>query len=204
MQADIQVDFSAPEVSVKGSIWPLAKLSPQPARLLSGRDPAWQDALLKKAGTEEERERIRRQLAYIEEFAALAQAEKRAFGIPASITLAQGLLESGAGHSRLARENANHFGIKCFSKTCAKGHCSNFGDDHHKDFFRIYPSAAASYRAHSELLQGQRYRHLQQLHEEDYDGWAHGLKKAGYATDPRYAEKLIALIEQYRLYEYDH
>ena len=125
------------------------------------------------------------------------------YGIPASITLAQGLLESNVGESRLSTRNNNHFGMKCFSKSCGKGHCSNFTDDSHKDFFRKYGSAWESYRAHSKMLGGKRYRSLKKLGKKDYKNWAKGLKKAGYATDKRYAEKLINLIETLELYQYD-
>lgn len=140
---------------------------------------------------------------YVKRFAPVAIAEMKKFGIPASITLAQALLESNVGDSRLTRANKNHFGIKCFSKKCRKGHCSNFTDDTHKDFFRVYQSAWESYRAHSAFLQGQRYAHLQQLGATNYKGWAHGLRKAGYATDKRYAEKLIQIIEILKLHQYD-
>jgi len=145
----------------------------------------------------------KKRLAYIRKYAKVAQKEMELYGIPASITLAQGLLESNAGESRLAVKNNNHFGIKCFSRRCKKGHCSNFNDDHHKDFFRIYPSVWDSYRAHSKFLQADRYSRLFKLKPSDYKGWAHGLKKAGYATDPRYAYKLIALIEDLDLDQYD-
>jgi flagellum-specific peptidoglycan hydrolase FlgJ len=141
------------------------------------------------------------QKAYIERFASVAQKEMQKFGIPASIKLAQGLLESQAGKSPLAVKNNNHFGIKCFSKTCKKGHCSNFSDDSHKDFFRVYTSAWESYRAHSEFLQKDRYKHLQE--KKHYKDWANGLQEAGYATDPQYAEKLIRLIESLDLQQYD-
>lgn len=143
------------------------------------------------------------QRSYVRRFAHVARAEMDKFGIPASITLAQGLLESQAGKSPLAREAKNHFGIKCFSKNCKKGHCRNFSDDHHKDFFRQYPSAWESYRAHSLFLQKDRYKHLLELEKDDYKGWAIGLKKAGYATDPNYAKKLIRLIEVLDLARYD-
>lgn len=145
----------------------------------------------------------KKQLAYVERFEKVAKTEMEKFGIPASITLAQGLLESNVGASRLATRNNNHFGIKCFSKRCGKGHCSNFTDDSHKDFFRKYRSAWESYRAHSKLLTAKRYSKLYKLKKTDYKGWATGLKKAGYATDPKYAEKIIALIEDLKLHQYD-
>ncbi len=140
---------------------------------------------------------------YINRFKKVAQAEMDKFGIPASITLAQGLLESNMGNSKLAVNNNNHFGIKCFSKACKKGHCSNFKDDHHKDFFRKFKTAWESYRSHSTLLSGKRYKHLKKLDRKDYKGWAVGLQKAGYATDKRYAKKLIRLIETLDLGQYD-
>ena len=142
-------------------------------------------------------------LNYIKQFAPIAQEEMKAFGIPASITLAQGLLESNVGDSRLAKRNNNHFGIKCFSKNCKKGHCSNYTDDSHKDFFRVYPSAWESYREHSKFLQKPRYKHLKKLGSKDYKNWAHGLRKAGYATDKKYAFKLIKIIEALNLNRFD-
>ena len=147
-------------------------------------------------------EKIKKQKAYVKRFAAVAQSEMKKFGIPASITLAQGLIESNAGESRLATQNNNHFGMKCFSKKCGKGHCSNFTDDSHKDFFRKYPSAWASYRAHSKMLMGKRYKGLKK-HGSNYNAWAHGLKKAGYATDKNYATKLIHIIEELELDRFD-
>lgn len=153
--------------------------------------------------TAAEEEKRQRQLAYVERFHKAAQSERDQYGIPASITLAQGLLESDIGKSKLATRNNNHFGIKCFSRSCRQGHCSNFTDDSHKDFFRIYKNAWESYRAHSQLLRGKRYNHLFKLGKTDYEGWAFGLKKAGYATDPAYAEKLIGLIEDLGLHQYD-
>jgi len=140
-----------------------------------------------------------KQIDYVQRFSKVATTEMEKYGIPASIKLAQGLLESNAGNSTLAMKNNNHFGIKCFSKKCDKGHCSNFSDDSHKDFFRIFPTSWESYRAHSELLQNARYRNL----KGNYRDWAKGLVKAGYATDPKYGEKLINLIETLELYQFD-
>lgn len=149
-------------------------------------------------------EKRARQQAYIRRFAKVAQSEMEKYGIPASIKLAQGLLESDAGKSPIARQNNNHFGIKCFSRNCRKGHCSNFQDDTHKDFFRIYPSAWESYRAHSLMLQqNDRYQSLFSLPPGDYRAWAHGLSEAGYATDPEYPEKVVRLIEELNLHQYD-
>ncbi len=144
-----------------------------------------------------------RQLAYVATYATIAQEEMKANKIPASITLAQALLESNIGSSTLATKNNNHFGIKCFSRSCKKGHCSNFTDDSHKDFFRVFEDAHASFRAHSSLLQKDRYAGLFRLSPTDYRAWAKGLKEAGYATDPNYAQKLINLIENLGLQQYD-
>lgn len=141
--------------------------------------------------------------AYIKRFKATAVSEMKKYGIPASITLAQGILESNGGVSRLANDNNNHFGLKCFSKSCGKGHCSNYHDDGHKDFFRKFDTAWESYRAHSLLLNGPRYRHLSKLKRTDYKSWAKGLQKAGYATNNRYAANLIQLIESLDLHKYD-
>ncbi len=137
---------------------------------------------------------------YVKKYAPIAKLEEQKMGIPASITLAQGLLESDAGGSRLTRSAANHFGIKCFSHHCKKGHCKNFTDDTHKDFFVVYQSAWQSFRAHSAFLKnGSRYNALFRLRKNDYKSWANGLKSAGYATDKKYNEKLIRIIETLRL-----
>jgi flagellum-specific peptidoglycan hydrolase FlgJ len=145
----------------------------------------------------------KKQLAYVKQFVRVAQLERDRFGIPASITLGQGLLESDAGGSPLSTTANNHFGIKCFSRSCRRGHCKNFTDDSHKDFFRVYASDWESFRAHSQLLQAGRYRRLYKLGKKDYTGWALGLSKAGYATDKKYAQKLIHLIEDLDLHQYD-
>lgn len=150
-------------------------------------------------------EKRRKQLVYVKKYKHIAIKEMNEYGIPASITLAQGLLESNVGESKLATRNNNHFGMKCFSKKCKKGHCSNFTDDSHKDFFRIYANAEDSYRAHSLLLKkSTRYRKLFNLSKHDYKGWAKGLKSAGYATDPKYAYKIIGIIEDLDLNKYDN
>jgi flagellum-specific peptidoglycan hydrolase FlgJ len=140
--------------------------------------------------------------AYIQRYSPTAIAEMEHFGIPASIQLAQGLVESRAGNSKLAQTNNNHFGIKCFSKSCPKGHCSNFTDDHHKDFFRKFPSAWESWREHSKLLSNDYYKRLHQS-GRDYKKWAAGLHQLGYATDPQYEEKIVGMVEKYELYKYD-
>ena len=135
---------------------------------------------------------------YIRRFWKVAQKEQEVYGVPASIKLAQGLLESAAGSSALARRHNNHFGIKCFSRTCGEGHCANKTDDSHKDFFRVYASAWESYRAHSKLLVNGKYKSLLE-HGIDYVAWAKGLKEIGYATNPLYDELLIDIIQRYRL-----
>lgn len=139
---------------------------------------------------------------YIKRFAKIAKAEQERFGIPASISLAQGILESDNGNSSLAKKNNNHFGVKCFSHYCKKGHCSNFTDDSHKDFFRKYNSAWDSWRAHSIFISNGRYKKLKR-YGKDYKKWAYGLKRLGYATEQFYAEMLIDKIEKYNLDFYD-
>lgn len=123
-------------------------------------------------------------------------------GVPASITLAQGLVESAAGQSTLAVKANNHFGIKCHSDW--KGKKIYKDDDKKGECFRVYANAAASFRDHSDFLRYQdRYKSLFELDPTDYKSWARGLKKAGYATDPKYADKLIKVIEDYQLYRFD-
>lgn len=139
--------------------------------------------------------------AYIERWKAVAVRKMKEYGIPASITLAQGLLESGNGNSKLACEANNHFGIKCTPDWT--GGKSYHDDDKKNDCFRKYRDAAQSYEDHAKFLQKPRYAALFELKPTDYEGWAKGLKKAGYATDPAYPQKLIALIERYRLHELD-
>lgn len=150
------------------------------------------------------REKMRICAEYIKTYIGVARDAAHNHNIPVSITLAQGLLESNAGSSRLATKANNHFGIKCFSRTCRKGHCMNATDDSHKDFFVVFGSGEESFRARSKFLCKDRYKHLLRLKRSEYKKWAHGLKKAGYATDPNYAQKLIALIENLKLYVYDH
>ena len=138
---------------------------------------------------------------YINTFKGIAIDEMNRYGIPASITLAQGILESGSGRGRLATEANNHFGIKCHDWT---GPRIYHDDDRSQECFRKYGDAAQSYRDHSEFLYGRkRYARLFTLKLTDYKGWARGLRKAGYATDRKYPEKLISLIERYELDSYD-
>lgn len=141
-------------------------------------------------------------LAYIDKYSSLAVSEMERTGVPASITLAQGLLESGAGKSRLAVKANNHFGIKCHKSW--QGSTISHDDDAPGECFRAYPKAEESYRDHSDFLRyHDRYKFLFDYEQTDYKSWAYGLKKAGYATDPQYADKLIRLIESYDLSRYD-
>ena len=139
---------------------------------------------------------------YIHKYRELAIQEMRRYRIPASITLAQGLLESGAGKSTLARKSNNHFGIKCGSGW--EGKRAYHTDDAPNECFRAYRHPKDSYEDHSKFLRTKtRYAFLFELKVTDYKGWARGLKKAGYATDPKYANRLIDIIELYELHEYD-
>jgi len=138
---------------------------------------------------------------YIEAFAAIAKEEMELYGIPASITLAQGILESGAGKGELVKKANNHFGIKCHNW---KGQTVYHDDDAKGECFRKYSLAKFSYRDHSLFLTGRkRYTDLFKLPKDDYKGWAEGLRAAGYATDKKYPQKLISLVERYELYRYD-
>lgn len=139
---------------------------------------------------------------YIKQYRDIAVEEMKKYHIPASITLAQGLLESGAGQSTLARKSNNHFGIKCGSDW--NGKSVRHDDDERNECFRAYKHPKQSYEDHSKFLVSRpRYASLFKLDITDYKGWARGLKKAGYATNPRYAEQLIGIIELYDLDRYD-
>lgn len=139
---------------------------------------------------------------YIKKYRDIAVEEMKRYHIPASITLAQGLLESGAGYGTLARKSNNHFGIKCGSDW--RGKTVKHDDDARNECFRVYKDPKDSYRDHSKFLAGkQRYAFLFDLKITDYKGWARGLKKAGYATNPRYAHQLIDIIQRYNLDKYD-
>ena len=139
--------------------------------------------------------------AYIDQYKDLAIAEMLKYDIPASITLAQGLLESGAGMSELARKGNNHFGIKCHDW---RGATTYHDDDEAQECFRKYRDVYESFEDHSKFLARQpRYRSLFRLKRTDYKGWARGLKKCGYATSPTYAKQLIGIIELYKLHKYD-
>ncbi len=139
---------------------------------------------------------------YVDTFSEIAQLEMKAYGIPASITLAQGLLESGLGKGELALKTNNHFGIKCH--TGWQGDFDHHDDDKKGECFRKYNHPMYSYRDHSIFLSSRsRYAFLFDLPNDDYKRWARGLRQAGYATDRHYPQKLIALIERYGLHDYD-
>ncbi len=138
---------------------------------------------------------------YIEQFKDIAISEMKRTGVPASITLAQGILETENGNSELVKKSNNHFGIKC--KNTWTGNTVTHDDDANGECFRAYTNAAESYRDHSDFLKAnKRYSALFNLDPADYASWAKGLKKAGYATNPRYPELLVKYIEQYSLQQY--
>ena len=140
---------------------------------------------------------------YIQKFAGYAVEEMEKYKIPASITLAQGLLETGGGQSRLAKQGNNHFGIKC--KEDWTGKSMSHTDDAPNECFRVYDDPKQSYNDHSIFLSTRKfYTKLFDLDMKDYKAWAHGLKKAGYATNPKYAYILIGKIEKFKLYEFDN
>ena len=137
--------------------------------------------------------------AYIATYKNIAIAQMRKYGIPASIILAQAILESGNGNSEVARNANNHFGIKCTKDWPGK----TYYESTNNACFRSYPDVEASYRDHIEFLKRARYAALFDLGSTDYKRWAKGLKKAGYATNPKYASLLIGIIDKYYLHEYD-
>ncbi len=140
-------------------------------------------------------------IQYISVYKDIAISEMKTYGIPASITLAQGILESGSGRGTLAVKANNHFGIKCHDW---KGDKIYHDDDKRQECFRKYKNSSSSFRDHSEFLaKRKRYANLFKLDKDDYMGWAKGLRHAGYATDKRYPQKLISLIEHYELYKFD-
>lgn len=138
---------------------------------------------------------------YIDTYSEMAVEQQQRHGIPASITLAQGLLESAAGRSTLATRGNNHFGIKCHNTW--KGDTMLRSDDAPNDCFRVYKNASQSFDDHSQFLLKKRYAPLFELDPLDYVGWANTLRKCGYATDPNYASRLITIIERYALYLFD-
>ena len=142
-------------------------------------------------------------LAYVNRYKHIAIEDMEEYGIPASITLAQGILESGSGKSNLALKSNNHFGIKCHKDW--KGKKVRHDDDKRRECFRKYAHPEESFDDHSLFLTTRgRYSSLFNLRQDDYKAWAKGLKKAGYATDRKYPKKLIMIIEDYHLDDYDH
>lgn len=140
---------------------------------------------------------------YVDNFKEIAKNNMKTHGIPASITLAQGILESGAGKGKLAQSANNHFGIKCHKEWT--GESVKHDDDAAQECFRKYEHPSESYRDHSLFLTSRpRYSNLFKLDKGDYESWAKGLKSAGYATDVKYPDKLIGLIERFELYKYDN
>ncbi|MFD0795518.1 glucosaminidase domain-containing protein [Mucilaginibacter litoreus] len=140
-------------------------------------------------------------LEYIELYKNVAIQEMNTYGIPASITLAQGLFESGSGNSELAKVANNHFGIKCGFNWAGESYYKN--DDNENDCFRVYNSAEESFRDHSEFLKKKNYARLFELDRNDFTGWAYGLKACGYATNPKYPQLLLNIINKYQLDQYD-
>ncbi|MGY4539799.1 flagellum-specific peptidoglycan hydrolase FlgJ [Mucilaginibacter sp. UYNi724] len=140
-------------------------------------------------------------LEYIERFKAIAIQEMNTYGIPASITLAQGLFESGSGNSDLAVVANNHFGIKCGSTWTGESYYKN--DDNVNDCFRVYNNPEESFRDHSEFLKKKNYARLFELDKNDFKRWAYGLKACGYATNPKYPQLLLNIINKYQLDQYD-
>jgi flagellum-specific peptidoglycan hydrolase FlgJ len=140
---------------------------------------------------------------YIAQYNGVAMSNMKTYGIPASIILAQGILESGAGQSDLATSANNHFGIKCHNDWMGDKVFKD--DDSANECFRKYNQASESFKDHAMVLTGKnRYANLFKLQKGDYKAWAKGLREAGYATDPKYPEKLITYIETYNLHEYDN
>ena len=139
-------------------------------------------------------------LEYIARYHELAQQHRQQYGIPASITLAQGLLESNAGRSYLATRGNNHFGIKCHNWS---GESVEYDDTLRHACYRKYDTAEQSFVDHARFLKGKRYAPLYQLEVTDYRGWAAGLRECGYAEDNAYPQKLVSIIEQYELYKFD-
>jgi flagellum-specific peptidoglycan hydrolase FlgJ len=160
------------------------------------------DDLGLKSWSEKDYEKFTSEKAYIESFAEVAMKEMKLYGVPASITLAQGILETNAGKSELVKSSNNHFGIKCHDSWT--GDSVSYDDDAKGECFRKYRSPITSYRDHSKFLTSRpRYSDLFELKPTDYKSWAKGLRAAGYATDKSYSDKLIAIIERNDLDKYD-
>jgi len=160
------------------------------------------NTVVKTASTPVKKTNVNITQEYINTYSTVAIEEMHKYKIPASITLAQGVLESGSGRSVLAIKSNNHFGIKCHKGW--KGHSVSHDDDELGECFRKYKHPKTSYEDHSKFLTSRsRYASLFKLKLTDYVGWAHGLKKAGYATDKKYPNKLISIIKKYNLDQYD-
>lgn len=139
---------------------------------------------------------------FVQRFSGVAITMHHKYGVPASIQLAQGIVESNSGHSKLVRVANNYFGVKCFATHCKAGHCVNQTDDSHKDFFRKYGNAWESWSDHGLKCSTGRYHKLKS-YGNDYKKWAIGLQRSGYATDKTYASKLIQVIQANQLQRYD-
>ena len=184
--------------SSPNKITKVAKRTPEPIEIhkVEGADALLDDLKRRKPHLSEST------IAYIEEYNDIAILEMLSYKIPASITLAQGILESNSGRSRLSVRGNNHFGVKCHKSW--KGKRMYHDDDARQECFRKYEHPFSSFRDHSLFLYGRdRYAALFDLKLKNYKGWSKGLKKAGYATDPKYPNKLINLIESFELYKYD-
>ena len=184
--------------SPPNKITEVAKRTPEPIEIqkVEGADAVLDDLKRRKPHLSEST------MAYIEEYNDIAILEMLSYKIPASITLAQGILESNSGRSRLSVRGNNHFGVKCHKSW--KGKRMFHDDDARQECFRKYEHPFSSFRDHSLFLYGRdRYAALFDLKLKNYKGWSKGLKKAGYATDPKYPNKLINLIESFELYKYD-
>jgi len=184
--------------STPNKITEVVKRTPEPVEIqkVEGADAVLEDLKSRKPHLSEST------LDYIDEYNDIAILEMLSYKIPASITLAQGILESNSGRSRLSVRGNNHFGVKCHRSW--EGKRIHHDDDARQECFRKYEHPFSSFRDHSLFLfERDRYAALFNLKLNDYKGWSRGLKKAGYATDPKYPHKLIALIESYELYKYD-
>jgi flagellum-specific peptidoglycan hydrolase FlgJ len=139
---------------------------------------------------------------YIDRFKKVAVYEHKKFGIPASVTLAQGILESRSGQSDLTKKTNNHFGIKCFNG-CNYKNSKRFADDKPTDRFKVYESNWYSFRDHSQFLMGKRYKRCREC-GDDWKCWVRNLKRCGYATSNTYTKNLTSIIKKYKLYQYDN
>ena len=179
----------------------ITKKSEQPVEVINNKKPTAEKEIETREETKVAAPVINSTTHYIDVYKDIAMKEMQTYGIPASITLAQGILESGSGKGRLAVKANNHFGIKCHGW---EGKKIYHDDDEKQECFRKYKSAETSFRDHSLFLANRkRYSKLFDLRTSDYKNWAKELRKAGYATDRKYPQKLISLIERYKLHEYD-